>query len=880
MTDTLNDEQRVVQTDNNGEYFIVGLDSGQYTLRFEKEQFQLYIQRDINLQPLQTIRANVTLAPHSSDTHPSSRVIRLDYTNNIHQTHLDENQIHHFPTAHNVWSLIENQDLSATTNRIDVGGLWGLQPALFSSRGSCSWTQNVYLLNGFDVSDPFWTGQPLFFPDFFSLKHTQLINAGQPPFALSPGATYILTTKEGTETFSGNMSTSFIRPILQSSNITPLLEREGIIESHTFDYYSDGNIQLSGPIVPGRLYFYTSASAFSIGRNLADYDFLDKNSALSGLFSLKYRLDNSVLKFLWTGQTLSYPTFGAGRGIALSSTNNRKDAYNILQMMWEKRFADNHALMAGLSLALGSQHLGLQQDQFSPHGEDIFTGIGTGTAPFETDNKRYSLSFQVRGESLLPHLFSALHKFQYGFQIKSSGSGSQMDAIDNYHFYTFDGNPIQVALLNTPVHHREASLGMNFYVQDTMTLSSFLSFYFGLNFDVIRGRVPKGSGTASVQSDLNPQINWANLSPRLGFVIPLSSQKLSALKISVARYFHTLPLNYLTYGNPDSWGAEVYIWDDVSSDGFFQEEERGLLLRQEGPIYAHIDPELSRPFTDELSVSYVHTFGKQWTFTFSGFYRKTKNLIETTNIGIPDSAYDEVLLEDIGDDRIQDTHDDLLFTVYNQNSSTLGQDAYLLTNADSPQRRSRYLGLDLTLIRRYGERFTFFLSLQAINVLAVTNPGNTEWENDDGVIGSLYDNPNTLINADGRPRFDRGYTGRVGLTYLAPFGIQTGLIVKYYDGQPFARKIIVTDMNQGPFYIQAHPRGKARYEFNMTIDIRIEKVINIGISRLRIFVDGFNIANMPQATEENEWTGPNFPLRYATEIQSPRVFRLGLAYEF
>jgi hypothetical protein len=107
-----------------------------------------------------------------------------------------------------------------------------------------------------------------------------------------------------------------------------------------------------------------------------------------------------------------------------------------------------------------------------------------------------------------------------------------------------------------------------------------------------------------------------------------------------------------------------------------------------------------------------------------------------------------------------------------------------------------------------------------------------------------------------------------------------GCIIKYYDGQPFSRKIIVEDLNQGPIFIQAHSRGAVRYEFNLTLDLRIEKAFRVGTSKLRLLIDGFNILNSALATEENPWTGPEFKLRYATEIQSPRVFRFGLAYEF
>ena len=218
--------------------------------------------------------------------------------------------------------------------------------------------------------------------------------------------------------------------------------------------------------------------------------------------------------------------------------------------------------------------------------------------------------------------------------------------------------------------------------------------------------------------------------------------------------------------------------------------------------------------------------------------------------------------------------------VYNQNPETLGQDFLLLTNPEAEDRISRYYGFDLTLVKKYSEKFTFFLSLTATSATGMTNPGNTEWENDDGVVGRLYDNPNTLINAKGRMRFDRAYTGRIGLNFLVPFGIRIGCLIKYYDGQPFARKIVVEGMNQGPFYIQAHPRGVARYEYNRTVDVRLEKIFRLKKAKIRIIIDGFNILNRGLATEENEWTGPEFPLRFATEIQSPRMFRLGVCYEF
>ncbi len=867
--------QQSIQSDENGAFHITGLQPGRYSIRFDKENLQPQILENILLDPSQTLFVSVVLST-SSDNLNESVISTIDYTDNVFQTILNETQIHSTPSAHNVWSLIENQDLSATTNRIDVGGLWGDRPALFGSRGNSSWTQNVYLLNGMDVTDPFLSGIPLFYPDFFSFQYSQLTNAGHPPYALSPGGHFNLITREESSKLTGSLCTFFIPKKFRSTNIIPRVEREGIFESNMFDYFTDGNIRISGPIVPGKLDFSTSASVYSIGRDLAEFETTDESSVVTGLFSLKYQMANSYFRFLWTGQTISSPTFGAGRDIPFSSTTDKKNLFHVLQLFWNGHFGTNHILQAGLSFAYGDQRSSFQENLSSDYTADIFTHVPSGIAPFQTDSTRQTMSFKLRGQSLLPTIFGAMHKLQYGLQLKYATASTLFDIQNNRHLYTFNNHPLQVALFNTPVHHYETSYHLNFFLQEAWTFSNLVSLYFGFNIAMSRGWFPDTPATAGLKYN----IDWLNLSPRFGLTIPLTETKTSVIKFSAARYFHTLPLNYLTYGNRDALGTEIYAWNDASSDNIFQPEEMGNLLRREGPLFSQIDPDLKRPFTDELALAYVNSFGPGWILTLSGFYRRTKDLVETINTGVPDTSYEEVEIQDVGDDRIPDTHDDLTFTVYNQIAESLGQDYYLLTNADSNNRKSYYYGLDLTLLKKYGDHFTFFLSLTAVNAISSTNPGNSEWENDDGVVGKLYDNPNTLINSEGNPRFDRGYTGRLGLIYLAPLGIKLSGIIKYYDGQPFARKIIVTGMNQGPFYIQAHPRGKARYEYNRTIDIRIEKTFNIGESRLRIILDGFNMTNRSLATEENEWTSLEFPLRYATEIQSPRVFRLGLAYEF
>jgi hypothetical protein len=886
VTKTEQDIDKTITSRESGLFQLAGLPAGQYTIYFRADGHKSLLQEKVFLDPSQTLTLKVLLPENGSDLSASCKQIRLDYTNSVFQTILDEAQIHESPSGHNVWFLMENQDHSATSNRIDVGGLWGSTPALFSARGGTSWTQTVYQLNGMDVTDPYITGSPLFYPDFFSLHYTQLINAGNPPESLSPGGIFNLMMREGSNEFHGGFSAFYIHDELQSNNITSALQQEGLMESHRFKQLMDGNFHLSGALIPNKLTFFTSLTASRVSRDIAQYQGDDEADVYSGLVNLKFLTSSGKIRFLWTGQKVSHPSFGAWRQVPFEATLDRNDLYNIFQLTWDANIKSNHLIKAGISYSQGDIRSDLQKDVTFPHGIEIFQNIPVNSSPMASRDKRDNLTFLLKGESLLSSPSQTRHKFQYGFQFQKTTSSSQKEIKDNIHLHFFRDNPLEVVFFNTPVRYKESALHMNLFVQDSVTFSNYFSFYLGFNLAYSQGMVPDSQNPESVLpgferlQEHESRIGWLNISPRMGLIFPLSRSKTSAIKISAARYYYTLPLSYLTFGNPNAYGGLVYSWNDENFDSLYQEGEQGTLLRKEGPYFSQIDPELQRPYTDELTVSFQSTAESGWSFSFGGFIRRTKNLVETINTGLPFSAYDPIRIFDSGDDRISGTHDDQIYTVFNQKPHTFGQDYFFLTNAEAGSRKTQYYGLDLTLVKRFSDKFTFFLALTATQADGETNPGNQEWENDDGIIGLLYDNPNTQINSQGRVRFDRAYTARLGFNFKAPFGIRLSGVVKYYDGQPFARKIIVENMNQGPFYIQANPRGTSRYEYNMTTEFRVEKTISIRKSRLKLILDGFNLFNRNLATRENEWTVPNYGLRYATEIQSPRVFRLGLAYEF
>lgn len=863
-------------SDESGYFRIAGIPSGRQSLNFEADGYQPCIEDNVWVESSQSIYVEAFLYPNDHEKPSTSRSVLLDYTQCVYQTYIGEGQINELPSAHNIWSLVENQDLSATASRIDVGGLWGTIPAYFSARGGTTWTQSSYSMNGMDITDPYSKGMPLLYPDFYALRATQLLNASPPPGVIAPAGRFNMSTRQPDSRMRGSVSLFVIDKILQSNNITPQLEKEGILESHKFNHSLDGNFFLSGPLIPDRLSFVSSVTGYSVSRDIGDYDGDDKSSVLSGLLGFAYKFDrSSSLDILWTGQIVTHPTYGASRKIPEETTQDRRDSYNLFQVIWRKNMENRHFFTAGLSISQGHIRSEFQPDSGPQHGMEIFRKLPSGTAASAATSIRNLWTLQLKGNSFLSSSRKTQHRMQFGIQVQYATASATEKIKNGLHLHFFDDMPLEIVKFENPIDHRESGLHFNLYGQHSITLADFLTFIYGLHLSASRGWIPgnPGSGRKSL-------INWLNVSPRLGFMVPLNRSKRSAIRVSAGRYFFTMPLEYLSYGNPGALGGWVYRWNDRNKDNLYQEGESGGLLRRIGPRFSEIDEGLKRPYTNELAVSFETVFGTSWHFSFGLFTRETRNLVGTPNTGVPFSAYEPVEIYDSGDDRVPGNHDDLIFTVYDQKRETLGQDFYLLTNEDPENWITNYYGADLFLVKNFGERFTFFLSLTATNVHGRTNPGNTHRENDDSVLGSLYDNPNTLINARGRVAFDRAYTGRIGVNYLAPFGIRLGCLIKYYDGQPFARKIIVPDLTQGPFYINANPRGLSRYEYNRTVDVRIEKIFPLQNGKLRVILDGFNIINRNLATEENEWTGPEYPLRYATEIQSPRVFRIGLAYEF
>jgi len=882
------------RTNGSGEFVFLGLPVGEYRLKVEKQSYLEYLICSVGVQnsSMSLVTVDIEKGPPGPGT-----MVKLVWPGRPSNpwatdggTVFDRARMHGLPSARNIWALLQNQDLSSVTNRIDEGGLQTGILALVGVHGG-TWTQNGYRWDGLNITDPYDPGKPLSYPGYGSLQEFDVSGAYHSAAISASGAEFRLASRRGSRRLHGQAEAFYLGDPLQNSNLDDRLRGFGFQTTPHFKKFPEGEFSFGGPLLCLKDWtFFTSLGIQHLSEVIPSFAALPTTGVYSGLLRLDGTLrPQDQLSMLVSGQVVRNSDLGARPGIDPSSTLNGNDRYELVQGHWMRRRSNSFVweLNAGFSHASPTDtlHAGITMPSYTR----LFTGEMTGAPPVESDSalSRFSLSGQM--QTILSTSRNWQHQLAFGFDLEESRATEEQRVFQGLNLFLFPADsPSEVAEFNSPSHAMQRLRELSFFGDDCLRIAGKMFVHLGVNLDSSIASLPKqvsGAGAfAPVRqfAGTGGVITWTTLSPRLGLAIPLRDRfGETRLVAGYSRYYHILPAAYGNYANPTALGGRLYQRDDSKHDGIFQPGEEGTLLAVFGGPYSSVDPNLKRPYTDEYGIGLEHEIGNWLQMGLRLIQRDTRRLVHTVNVGVPFSAFTPVKVLDPGDDNIPGTSDDQILTVFNQDPRTLGQDHYLLTHPAGLN--STYKGLEACLTGRLAERGFFSVSFTAYKSGGDGNPGNSEFENDPGVIGSLFDNPNTLINARGRLFFERAYMGKIAACYQGPLGIHLGSVISYFDGLPFGRKLIIPDFNQGPFFVMATPRGEPggfRTQYNLNFDQRVSREFELASVRMSVMLDVFNLLNLNQSLREFDISGPLFPQRRPTDIQNPRAFRLGLKLSF
>ena len=877
-----------------GEFLFVAIPTGEYELILQKEGYPAYRIRSVQIRDGSVSLVTVEMEKNKSGARATVMLAwqgrPSDPWDSDQGSRFDRARMDNLPSARYLWALLQNQDISSVTNRVDEGGIQTGTLALVGVHGG-TWTQNGYHWDGLNITDPYEPGKPLAYPGFESLQEFQVSSAYHSAAVSASGAEFQLTSRRGSGKLHGRAEGFYLGDPFQSSNLDDRLRGFGFQTTPHFKRFPEGELSLGGPLPRlQRWAFFTSLGVQHLSKIIPDFAVTPDTTVYSGLL----RLDGAVrqrdqFSMLLSGQIVQNSNLGARPGIDPSSTLQGNDRFELVQGHWTHRRSDRSVWDLSFGFSHASPTDTLQAGITKPNYTRLFTGEMTGAAPIESDSALSRFSVQGQMQSILSTARGWRHQLSFGFDLEESLATEEQRVFQGLNLFLFPAYaPIEVAEFSSPSHAQQRLRELSFFVEDRLQIAGRIFIRLGANLDSSNAFLPKqvsGAGPfapARNFAGVDSVVSWTTLSPRLGLAVPLWRRfGETRLIADYSRYYHILPASYANYANPTALGGRLFRWNDRNNDGVFQPGEEGTLLRIFGGPYSAVDPNLKRPFTDEWGLGLEQNFGSRLQLGVRLLQRDTKRLVHTVNVGVPPSAYTPVNVLDPGDDNIPGTSDDRILTVFNQDPSTLGQDRYLLTNPAGLN--AAYKGLETNVTGRLLEHGFFSVSFAAYKSEGDGNPGNSEFENDLGVIGSLFDNPNTLINSRGRLFFDRAYVAKVAAYYTTPLGLHLGSVISYFDGLPFGRKLIFPDFNQGPFFVMATPRGEPggfRTQYNLTFDQRISREFDIGSARLSLMVDVFNLLNLNKSLNEFDISGPVFPQRRPLDVENPRAFRLGFKISF
>ncbi len=891
---------RIVVLSSAGGEFSLTLPYGRYRLSADVQHGAGSTGTTVYVAPLQTARVDLVI--------DASGAIRggqeAERTPGIWT---DATSGSSYPEAFSLAGILLSREPSSVTQPLDFTGLHDNRLAVVSQRGF-SWTDTQFKLNGMDATDSYQPGLPVVLPDIQAIDETVVRGAFAQTSSSSDGTEIGLFLAQPGSTWHGGLSSANTGAAFSSTNLPPPASRGLVQQNDQFRWFTRDRVEVGGPLTRWADFYASASGQWASQTEPLSAPGTDQRSRL--LFAnARGRIRasaNDQFDALYSGSRIDLSGGGVPAGLD-ALTGNRMapsfvlpggfpggpetDHLDFIQVGWTHLLpADSGLGVLEVRYGYSTAHLDTSTSVNGLSRIELLGGAVSGAPPLANLAIRPRQGIEAAWQPAIWRALGTRHRIVAGGGWKTSGPINRFNTPSSMNLITANGAPAFVTEYNTPLDSREIVRSLSTFVADHVTVTPSLSLDLGVLADFSRGSLPAQSSPAGAFAPVqtfaaHPDlIVWNTLSPRAGFAWQVPHSHGLVLRGTYFRLYTPLAGRYLDFGNPNSLGGSVYQWTASNSNAPFQPSQQGNLLLRFGGPYSSISPTLRRPYADEFDIGAEFPLARRSFASVHLFRRDDKNRIAAIDTGVPAQAFTPVSILDPGPDGIPGTFDGQRLTVYAQNPATFGQDRYLLANPAGLRMLNTGMEAEAGTDWR---ALTLHASFVAENSYGPTNPGDTVYENDPGVIGSLYLDPNAAINTTGRGFVNRAYVGKLQGSYRLPSawgGIQVSSVADYMDGLAFARQLLVTGLPQGPFLVAATVRGSLgagnRAQHVMNWNLRFSREFELPFGTLEATADIFNVTNAAQSIQEEDIGGTSFNLRLPVAIQPPRFVRIGFRYEF
>jgi hypothetical protein len=876
---------RSVVSDDQGQYKIVDLRPGVYTVTFSLQGFNTFKRDGVTLQAntVATVNGAMKVGSLEETITVTGEAPLVDVQSSVKQQTVNRELLDQLPTGRQMWGVGTALPGIVTSGQ-DVGGSGGIQQSKVSAHGA-DVNQTVAQVDGMELNTMIANGSALPYFNDGMAQEMSFQTSAMGAETSAGGVRVNIIPKEGGNTFHGATFFGTIpNSSFSSNNLTDDLCTRGLCNAPKVLVLRDFNQSIGGPVVKDKLWFFSSyryllgnntiAGAYYANGNPA----IDDNKLRQGMTRLTFRASENnkiALYYDLMRKFRGHDSVSAGTdeiaGIVRPNTSQRNQ-----QAKWTSTVTPRMMLESGVSANLGTYYQvyepGVAQVRNSPawfamaSRQDTILGTRHVAAGPETWHhpSRYTLSSSVA-------FITGSHAIKTGYQWGFGGYRQERDLNADLVQVYKNGVPDSVTVYNAPVQSlpfMKADLGI--YAQDSWTRKR-MTLNYGLRFEYFNSYIkaqdaPAGRFVPARHFDPIYVPILKDLSPRVGVAYDLFGDGRTAVKASVSKYVSQFTTDYANGYNPMFLATDSRKWTDLNGDDIAQNNEIGPSNNSAFGIRQSefADPNLKREYNIESTLS----LQRQLTRTLSasvGYYRRGFHRLQTTdNLLVSPSDYTAVTTPNpLGGDPL---------TVYNLNPAKQGQVNIVDIN-NTGNKKQTYNGIEATAEMRTPGNGRIIAGLthdRTVNKnCSLDDPNN-------GSNGRFCDQ--TTLSIPFRNMF------KLSGSYPLPYGVQlSGVFTSFPQAQQAVNYSV--GRTQIPSLTQTSvtvpliaPGTKFLPQWNQ-LDFGFAKVVGLKAGQnVRLQLDLFNILNSNVVTSQNQSYGPS--LDKVQGILQGRVVRLAAQFHF
>jgi hypothetical protein len=894
-------------TGEDGTYRFIALPAGVYTVNFELNGFKTYKHENIRVVigttltvdaklDVATLQETVTVTGESPIVDTSTTTVGTNFTKEL---------LTEIPNARDIWAAM-SQAPGISMTGYDVGGSHTGTQTGYTVYGISQ--QRTTRIEGINTTEGTDANAGYF--DFGSFEEFQIGGAGTGADQDTAGGSLNITVKSGGDKFHGQWYSDWEGKGTISNNVDPALQETGgtkdgfvaptggVNRGNQIDRQYDINANVGGPVMRGRAWFFFSYRLnnqykFITGlpdlaqSKLSNYTVkgtyqLTKNNQIVGYWNKREKLQ--PLRDLSTEVPVSAAYVQASRNFPFklewTSVLTDRLFLDVIAAGWRNYFP----LRPTLPDALPGR-IELTTNQY-------FDG---GSSDFYQDQRRYKPQYSA-SLSYFKEGWRGSHDFKFGVEGRWEKRLFYRDEPPGNVFYRDrSGQTSEIDVYNTPNDGDNRTTAQSVYLQDTWKASHNVTLTLGLRMDHYRDFYPDQeiapAGVPALASATDPTLvaflsqkdvpgatvaTATSFGPRAGFAWDIRGNNRSVVKGYFGQfYFNSAPDTLAALQNPVGTAQLRYQFLDKNGNRLLDgpNELGRLLSTQGGAGFVRIDPDLKRPFSQELSGHFEQEIVNGLSGRVSWVYKNIRNdwaEVDVLRVG----AYTvPVTRIDPGPDNKPGTADDQTLTLYDLQPGTKSDRVF--TNPSDPEYNSDFNTVEVALNRRFAGKW-----------MALTSFGYTWLKQFNGVTStsSALDSIGLTKTYNWRP--NQRLFGRESTTlwnykliarYVMPFDIGLSGSYKLQSGRQWGRTISVALPTAGNETVRVEPADARRAPNVGIFDLRVDKSINLHTQRLTVMVDAFNLTNADTVTNFSITTAA---MNRIIALLDPRIVRFGIRYDF